>query len=54
MTRVHWPDLTFPPINLWNAPIVRAPRGSAGFNTRRDQQKRFADPQQIKRLLRGR
>ncbi len=27
--KIQWPELTFPPINLWNAPRVRRPRPSA-------------------------
>jgi hypothetical protein len=27
--RVFWPDLTFPPINLWNVPLMSMARETA-------------------------
>jgi hypothetical protein len=48
--RIHWPDLTLPPINLWNAPLLSVHRAVA-VPIRRHRRHRAKDVQaSIRRL----
>lgn len=47
-----WPDLVFPPINLWNAPKVRVrPARRVARKTTRRPQQRLQTQQRIRALL---
>jgi hypothetical protein len=48
--RIHWPDLTLPPINLWNAPLLSVQRAVAVPSRRRRRSRALDVQTSIRRL----